>query len=175
MHEAPQLIHQQGLALHRYHIWPAEMASAWAWRLPSAMQGFFSILCLFILLFIPKSPRWLVHKGRHAEALESIALAYSNGDRDDPIVLAQYKEIVDTLKFDRENDQTLSMVQTIKTKRARKRMLLNISVAVFTMLSGNNIISYYLGGMLTDAGITNTTTQLEIVSLYFLSSLSLTV
>ena len=86
------------------------------------------------------------------------------------IVLAQYREIVDTLKFERENDQTLSMVQTIKTKGARKRMLLNISVSVFTMLSGNNIISYYLGGMLTDAGITNTTTQLEIVSLPSFSS-----
>jgi len=61
----------------------AKMASTWAWRLPSAMQGFFSVLCLVILPFIPESPRWLVHKGRHAEALESIALAYSNGDRDD--------------------------------------------------------------------------------------------
>jgi hypothetical protein len=129
----------------------AKMASTWAWRLPSAMQGFFSILWLVILPFIPESPRWLVHKGCHAEALESIALAYSNGDPDDPIVLAQYKEIVDTLKFERENNQTLSVVQTIKTKSARKRMLLNISVAVFTLLSGNNIISYYLGGMLTDA------------------------
>jgi hypothetical protein len=149
------------------------MASTWAWRLPSAMQGFFSILCLAILPFIPEPPCWLVHKGRHAEVLESIALAYSNGDRDDPIVLAQYKGIVDTLKFERENDQTLSMVQTIKTKSARKRMLLNISVAIFTMLSGNNIISYYLGGMLTDAGITSTTTQLEIVSLPCFSTFSL--
>jgi len=50
----------------------------------------------------------------------------------------------------------------VKTPSSRKRMLLNISVAVFTMLSGNNIISYYLGTMLDNAGITDSTTQLEI-------------
>lgn len=29
---------------------------------------------------------------------------------------------------------------------------------------GNNIVSYYLGSMLDNAGITNTNTQLQIVS-----------
>jgi hypothetical protein len=52
----------------------------------------------------------------------------------------------------------------------RKRMILSTSVAVFTMVSGNNIISFYLGGMLENAGITDTTTQLEIVSRYTLET-----
>lgn len=142
------------------------MDSTWAWRLPSAMQGFFSILCILILPFIPESPRWLIHRDRHEEALESIALAHSNGDQEDPIVLAQYKEIVDTLKFERDSGETLTMLQMLKSKGARKRTLLNVSVAVITMLSGNNIISYYLGTMLGNAGITDSTTQLQIVSVF---------
>ncbi|KAF8853833.1 MFS sugar transporter-like protein [Acephala macrosclerotiorum] len=140
----------------------AQIESTWAWRLPSAMQGFFSILCILILPFIPESPRWLIHKDRHDEAVDAIALAYSNGDQEDPIVLAQYKEIVDTLKFERDNGDKMTMVQMLKSPGARKRTLLNVSVAVISMLSGNNIISYYLGTMLDNAGITDSTTQLQI-------------
>lgn len=93
-----------------------------------------------------------------------MALTYADGDRNDPVVLAQYKEIVDTLKYEIENGETLNMAQTIKTPGSRRRLLLCISVAVIAMLSGNNIISYYLGTMLDNAGITDSTTQLEIVS-----------
>merc|ERR1711939_1250936 len=73
-----------------------------------------------------------------------------------------YQEIIDTLAWEKEQGETLSLLQTVKTPSARKRMMLSLSVAVFTMLSGNNIISYYLGTMLTNAGITDSTTQLEI-------------
>ena len=38
--------------------------------------------------------------------------------------------------------------------------------AFFSTLAGNIIASYYLGTMLDNAGITNTTTQLEIGTLY---------
>lgn len=150
----------------------ARMDSTWAWRLPSAMQGFFSILCILILPFIPESPRWLIHKDRHEEALDAISLAYSDGDTEDPIVLAQYKEIVDTLRFERESGNTMTMAQMLKSKGARKRSLLNVSVAIISMLSGNNIISYYLGTMLGNAGITDSTTQLQIVSQYPFSYVS---
>jgi acetyltransferase-like isoleucine patch superfamily enzyme len=120
-----------------------------------------------ILPFIPESPRWLIHKGKHQEGLQALALASANGDENDPIVLAQYKEIIDTLDWEKENGETLGLLQSFKTKGARKRQWLNISVAVFNTLSGNNIISFYLGTMLDNAGITDSTTQLQIVGHYF--------
>lgn len=43
-------------------------------------------------------------------------------------------------------------------------------MAFFNTLSGNNINSYYLATMLDNAGITNTTTQLQIVSVVILYS-----
>lgn len=140
------------------------MLSTWAWRLPSALQAVFSILTIVILPFVPESPRWLAYQGRNAEALEVIALTHANGDRTDPLVTVAYSEIIDTLTWEKESGETLSFAQTVRTKSSRKRLLLSTSVAVISMLSGNNIITYYLGGMLTQAGITNTTTQLEIVS-----------
>ncbi|RDW84837.1 hypothetical protein BP6252_02427 [Coleophoma cylindrospora] len=140
----------------------AAMASTWAWRLPSALQGVFSIICILILPFIPESPRWLIYQGRNEEAKKIIAYTSCDGDENNPIVLVQYKEMVDTLEFEKNTGETLSMMEIVKTPSARKRTMLACSVAVCTMLSGNNIISYYLGTMLDNAGITNSTTQLEI-------------
>ncbi|KAK5119743.1 hypothetical protein LTR85_007319 [Meristemomyces frigidus] len=138
------------------------MTSTWAWRIPSALQGLFSIITILLLPFLPESPRWLAYQGRNDEALEVVALTHANGDRDDPIVLAQYQEIVETLEWEKSAGETLSLLQTVKTPSSRKRILLSTSVAVIVCLSGNNIVSFYLGSMLDNAGITNSTTQLEI-------------
>lgn len=115
------------------------MDTTWAWRLPSALQGLFSIICIVILPFMPESPRWLVHKGYSDEALDVIALTYANGDRANPAVLVQYQEIVDTLNYEKNTGETLSVKQMFKTPSARKRTILSLSVAVITMLSGEEI------------------------------------
>jgi hypothetical protein len=110
--------------------------STWAWRVPSAIQGIFSILCILVLPFIPESPRWLVHVGRREEALTVVAQTYANGDVSNPMVLAQYKEIVDTLDYERNVGETLSLVQMVKTPVARKRVSLAVSAAVISTISG---------------------------------------
>ncbi|KAJ7643950.1 MFS sugar transporter-like protein [Roridomyces roridus] len=138
------------------------MPSTWAWRIPSAVQGVFSIMCIIILPFIPESPRWLAYQGRTEDALKAVALTHANGDMNDPVVQAQYKEIIDTMEYEKSAPQPLSVKQMFKTPSARKRIILCTSVAVFSTVAGNVTVSYYLGQMLTNAGITNPTTQLQI-------------
>jgi hypothetical protein len=134
-----------------------------------------------VLAFTPESPRWLAYQGRNDDALEVVALCHSNGDVNDPVTVVQYQEIIQTLAWEKESGETLSYVQTMRTPVARKRVILATSVAVITNLSGNtchrrqryvvsllmrlgnNIISFYLGQMLSQAGITSTHTQLGIV------------
>lgn len=94
-----------------------------------------------------------------------IALTYANGDVNSPIVLAQYKQIEDTIAFEKHAGETLSMKQLVKTPSSRKRVLLAVSCAVFSTIAGNIAASYYLGPMLDNAGITDATTQLEIVGM----------
>lgn len=115
----------------------AQMQSTWAWRIPSALQGLFSLVCILILPFMPESPRWLAYRGRNDEALEVLGQTYSDGDVTTPIVLLQYKEITDTLAFEKETGETVGLMECIKTPSSRKRLLLTLSVAVFSMLSGN--------------------------------------
>lgn len=138
------------------------MQSTWAWRAPSAVQGLFSIICILILPFVPESPRWLAKQGHRTAALDVIASTYANGDKDSPIVVAAFKEIVDTLEFEQNNDERLTLTQCFRTPSARRRILLACSAAVFSTIAGNVIASYYLGAELENAGITDTTTQLEI-------------
>lgn len=140
----------------------APMNSTWAWRIPSAIQGLFSVICIVILPFIPESPRWLAYRGHREDALAVVAQTYANGDLDSPIVLATYKEIIDTLEYEKNSEQTLSLLEVVKTPSARKRLILACSAAVFSTIAGNVIASYYLGSELDNAGITSTTTQLQI-------------
>lgn len=80
------------------------------------------------------------------------------------MVLAVYREIVDTLKWEKEQGQTLSPMELIKTPVARKRFLIGMSPGPFSCIAGNIIASYYLGAELDTAGITNTNDQLKAVS-----------
>ncbi|KAJ7231682.1 sugar transporter [Mycena haematopus] len=111
--------------------------STWAWRFPSAIQGVFSIMCIVILPFIPESPRWLAYQNRPEDALRVVALMHANGDVNDPVVLAQYKEIIDTIDYEKNVAEPLSLRQMVKTPSARKRLILCTSVAVFSTVAGN--------------------------------------
>ncbi|KAI1412008.1 putative hexose carrier protein [Hypoxylon sp. FL1857] len=135
--------------------------STWAWRLPSLIQGIFSILCIAILPFVPESPRWLVHEGYFEYARTSVAQTNSNGDILDPVAVAVYKEILDTLEWEKKEGRTMSPKEIFKTPTARKRLFIGMSAGPFSCIAGNIIASYYLGAELETAGITDSTDQLK--------------
>lgn len=118
------------------------MNSTWAWRIPSAVQGVFSVICIIIIPFIPESPRWLIYQNQHEEALKVIAYMYADGDRENPLVMAQFKEIADTIDYEKASGETLSMMQLVKTPSARKRVTLAISAAVFSTIAGKNLFAF---------------------------------
>ncbi|KAG0650172.1 Lactose permease [Hyphodiscus hymeniophilus] len=135
--------------------------STWAWRLPSLFQGIFSLLCIIVLPFIPESPRWLVHEEFFEEARISVAQTNSNGNISDPVSIAVYKEIVDTLDWEKKEGITMSPLEMIKTPVSRKRLLIGMSPGPFSCIAGNIIASYYLGPELDTAGITDFIQQLK--------------
>lgn len=106
------------------------------WRVPAALQLVWSFLCLAILAFTPESPRWLAYRGRIDEALDIVARTHSDGNKDDPITLIQYNEIIDSMKWERENGESTSYKQILKTASARRRIILACSVAVLNSFSG---------------------------------------
>lgn len=138
--------------------------STWAWRAPSLFQGIFSVLCIVILPFIPESPRWLAYQGLFDASRTVVAQTNSNGDPNDAVALTVYKEIIDTLSWEKKEGRTLSPMEIVKTPVARKRLLIGMSPAPFACIAGNTIASYYLGSELDTAGVTDSNDQLKAVS-----------
>ncbi|KAI0122477.1 putative hexose carrier protein [Daldinia grandis] len=135
--------------------------STWAWRLPSLIQGIFSLSCIIILPFVPESPRWLCHQGYFEAARISVAQTNTNGDLLDPVAIAVYKEILDALEWEKKEGRSMSPKEIIKTPVTRKRLLIGMSAGPFSCVAGNVIASYYLGAELQTAGITDSSDQLK--------------
>ncbi|KAH7357376.1 general substrate transporter [Pyrenochaeta sp. MPI-SDFR-AT-0127] len=136
------------------------LTTTWAWRIPSLLQAAPSIWCFIILLFIPESPRWLIANGRKEEALEVLAISNANGDIGDLAVKIQFKEIEDTIRFEKEREA--SVWKALFHPSNRKRMLITATFPMFVMLPGTNIVTFYFGDMLSSAGIADPNTQLQI-------------
>lgn len=138
-----------------------EWQSTWAWRAPSLFQGIFSLFCIFLLPFVPESPRWLVHRGLYEEARTVVAQTNTNGNLTNPVAVAVYKEILDTIEFEKKEGRTMSPMEIVRTPAARKRVLIGMSAGPFSCIAGNIIASYYLGAELDTAGVTDTRDQLK--------------
>ncbi|KAG8157353.1 hypothetical protein KVR01_012737 [Diaporthe batatas] len=116
------------------------------------------------MAFLPESPRWLVSKGLHDQALAVLNL--TNGGSANPqiaeLVETQFREICDTLEYEQTPEAKMSLRQIMHNKGAKKQLIVTCSCAFMSYLGGNLIVSYYLGQMLYNAGITDSTTQLQI-------------
>jgi Na+/melibiose symporter-like transporter len=135
-----------------------DMATTFAWRIPSLLQAAPSVAAIVILFFVPESPRWLINRDRHGEALEILEIM-NGGDNED--VQVQYREIVDTLQFEKEN--SLGLRKAITSSAAnRKRIFLAATFSIIIMLPGTNMVTFYFGDMLSTAGIKDPQTQLEV-------------
>ncbi|CAO3664258.1 unnamed protein product [Umbelopsis ramanniana] len=137
------------------------MGSTGAFRIPLALQALPSLVNLSLIWFISESPRWLVANNREEEAWKLLVKLHANGDESDPVVKAEFEEITQTIEEEKKVKRS-SWYELIATPGNRYRMMLNVCVGLFGQWSGNNLVSYYLPRVLTEAGITNTHTQLLI-------------
>ncbi|KAA1472818.1 general substrate transporter [Dentipellis sp. KUC8613] len=136
--------------------------SSWAWRIPSLLQGLPSLIQLFLIWFVPESPRWLVRKGRETQALRTLAYYHANGNEQDPLVEYEFEEIKTAIKLDQEVSTNVGWLSLVKTPGNRRRMRIILALAFFSQWSGNGLVSYYLKRVCDSVGITDPTTQLLI-------------
>ncbi|KAI5841583.1 general substrate transporter [Tricharina praecox] len=132
--------------------------STWSWRIPSVLQAAPAILMMSFILFVPESPRWLIAHDRADEALDILARYHANGDRHDELVQYEYTEIKETLAIELEVAK-VGISELWATRGNRHRMLICICAGFFSQLSGNSLVSYYIGDILTQVGIEDPETQ----------------
>ena len=109
-----------------------------AFRIPWGVQIVPALILLVGLFFFPYSPRWLASQDRWEEALSVLAKLHGNGDQNHPKVLAQYQEIEEALRFDRE--EAVSSFKALVEKRMLKRVMLGCSIQSWSQLTGMNIM-----------------------------------
>jgi len=96
-----------------------------------------AIVLLGFIPFMPRSPRWLASKGRWDECHDVLALVHGNGDKNNPLVIAEFKEIQTSLA-EEKGSSWLDLF--------RGNMLNRTHIAVFTQiwsqLTGMNVMMY---------------------------------
>ncbi|KAL5377644.1 MFS sugar transporter [Paraphaeosphaeria minitans] len=122
-----------------------------AFRIPWGIQMVPGFILLAGMFFFPYSPRWLASKDRWEEAIQVLAHLHGGGDVNHPKVLAEYKEIEEALAFEREQAET-SFGALVKP-RIFKRVILGMSIQMWSQLCGMNIMMYYIVYIMKGANI----------------------
>ncbi len=124
----------------------------WRWKL--GVSGIPAALFFLMLYAIPRSPRWLVSKGRTAEARAVLELSGAENPEEE---LAQMAATVD-------QDQSHE-AERLFVRQYRVPIFLAISIAMFNQLSGINAILYYLNDIFARAGFTKVSADLQSVAI----------
>jgi sugar porter (SP) family MFS transporter len=132
--------------------------SSWSWKLPVAVQLFWTLAQLTLILFCPESPRWLVRNGKE-ELAKGILLKYhANSHEDDQLVLFEFSRMCASAETEIQNG-VAGWLTLCATPGNRKRLVLSVVIGVATQWVGNGIISFYLAPVLQTVGITDSFQQ----------------
>src|ERR1700739_3615357 len=127
-------------------------AAEWRWDLGVAA---FPAALFFVMLFtIPRSPRWLVKKGRVAEARTVLQITGDENFEHD------LQDIVESIDIERSQ-----AAEKLFSRRYAFPIFLAVSIGMFNQLSGINAILYYLNDIFGRAGFSKVSGNLQAVAI----------
>ncbi|MDR4988318.1 MAG: sugar porter family MFS transporter [Bacteroidales bacterium] len=106
------------------------------WRVMLGVEAVPALLYLGLLFLVPRSPRWLMQKGKDEEALN--VLARINGESKSHIV---FKEIEASLHEEINKDK--ARWSDVFSKRMKTVLIIGFGIAFFQQITGINAIFYY--------------------------------
>jgi len=109
--------------------------SDWSWRSVSLIQMLPSLISITLTWFVPESPRWLVSKGREAEALAILRRDHCGNDPEDPLATFEFNEIKSTLAFEKEHSNG-SWLSLFATKGNRHRTWIVVTISILSQATG---------------------------------------
>ena len=105
-----------------------------AWRWMFGVEAFPALLFFILLFSVPRSPRWLMSKGKREEASEVL----SRVGTDNGSVEKEIEEIQETLDLEKE-----AMRERFRLSRYFRPLSMGVLIAAFNQLSGINAVMYF--------------------------------
>ncbi|PVH23443.1 hypothetical protein CXQ85_003733 [Candidozyma haemuli] len=137
----------------------ADIHGTWAWRLPSLLQAVPSASAIFLLLFVPESPRWMISKGRLENATKVLKIGNKLSDEEAEVMTG---EIQYTIEEEKQGSTGAWLTLLRPARPDQRRLVMIVSLALISELGGSSVGSYYLTVILRQAGITGTDKLLQI-------------
>ncbi|ORZ02202.1 general substrate transporter [Syncephalastrum racemosum] len=132
-----------------------------SWRLAIGIQFVVGGIYALGLGCIPRSPRYLIQKGREEEALHALAQIRGDGTLTHPEVRCEFTEIKQSILFaEKFLRPRYSQVFRKDYHGTRRRILLGIAVQAFQQLTGANSLLIYNPAILEGEGIDGRVTQI---------------
>lgn len=123
------------------------------WRFQLGVSGIPALLFLIALFFIPRSPRWLIMKGKDSEALEVLTLV----SMDNP------QSLLTTIQRAVAEENAAAGTSIFKM-RYRLPIFVALSVGAFCQLSGINAVLYYLNDIFSLSGASQISGDVQAVA-----------
>ncbi|MDT0687684.1 sugar porter family MFS transporter [Autumnicola psychrophila] len=123
------------------------------WRWMVGVEAVPAVIYLIFVLFIPRSPRWLIATSRTAEAEKVLRIITPEGD-----IKAKMNEI-------QSQSDSEDTSESIFMKKYRFPLILAFLVAFFNQLSGINAFLYYAPRIFEAAGLGESTALLSSIGI----------
>ncbi|KAJ5675189.1 uncharacterized protein N7477_005123 [Penicillium maclennaniae] len=122
------------------------------YRIPVAIQFAWAIILVTGMIMLPETPRFLIKRDRHEEALKSLA-RLRRMDVNDPAIVAELSEI----QANHEFEMRLGNASYIEIFRGSigKRLATGCAIQALQQLAGVNFIFYYGTTFFQNSGIQN--------------------